>query len=183
MKNNYFFYAILLLVCTTTVSLAQGIFLHHPTVTKNMGNSQIHRDEVELTSYQWGVARGISSAAGGREREASPPSVSEITITKQFDRFSTILAQLATYGRTSGEAYEIRFYAADRDNREVLTLRITLSGVLFSSYSQSSGGCQGGCPDISESTTMNFTKIEIENIVERTPLPKYIWDLVTQRPQ
>jgi type VI secretion system secreted protein Hcp len=44
---------------------------------------------IELTSFQWGVGRGIGSAMGGATgRESSIPSVSEIVVTKLMDSSS-----------------------------------------------------------------------------------------------
>ena len=41
---------------------------------------------IELTSFQWGVGRGIGSAMSGQaSRESSIPSVSEIVVTKRMD--------------------------------------------------------------------------------------------------
>lgn len=44
---------------------------------------------IEISSFQWGVGRGISSPTGGSaDREGSTPSVSEITVTKPTDALS-----------------------------------------------------------------------------------------------
>lgn len=179
MKNNYFFWVLFLMISTSSVTLAQGIFLYHPSVTRNMGTDR--PDEIELLSYQFGVGRSISSSAGGR-REASNPSLSEISITKRFDKLSNRIAQLATNGVADGAPYEIRFYGSGKNGESVLTLRIKLHEVLFSSYSQATADCGGGCPDMAESMTLNFTKIEIQNLKDKN-VADYIWNLETNKAQ
>jgi type VI secretion system secreted protein Hcp len=46
-----------------------------------------HDGWIEMDSLQWGVGRGISMAVGATgKREASTPSVSEISMTKRMDK-------------------------------------------------------------------------------------------------
>ncbi|MDE2240007.1 MAG: type VI secretion system tube protein Hcp, partial [Rhodospirillales bacterium] len=45
--------------------------------------------QIEVQSFQWGVGRGIGSPTGSSgNREASTPSVSEITVSKNLDNAS-----------------------------------------------------------------------------------------------
>jgi type VI protein secretion system component Hcp len=177
MKNNYFILVLFMLISTTSISFAQGIFLYHPTVTKGMG--VVRPDEIEINSYQFGVSRSISAGAG-KNRVASMPSLTEISIVKRFDKTSNKIAQLATNGAVDGNPYEIRFYGSgDRGGEPVLTLRIKLYDVLFSSYSQASAECGGDCPDMTEAMTLNFTKIVIENVKDKGSSADYIWNIET----
>src|SRR5258707_15238943 len=53
---------------------------------------------IELNSFQFGVSRGVSSGAGGATRESSSPSISEIVVTKYFDKSSAKLYQDSVAG-------------------------------------------------------------------------------------
>jgi type VI protein secretion system component Hcp len=180
MKNNYFFWVLVLLIGTSISSVAQGIFLYHPSVTTRMGTNR--PNEIELISYSFGVGRSVSSPLGGSNREVSNAALSEISITKRFDKASNKIAQLATNGIADSAPYEIRFYGAGKGGEAMLTLRIKLYDVLFSSYSQAAADCGSGCPDMSESITINFTKIEIQNLKEKD-VKDYSWNLETNEEQ
>ena len=46
-----------------------------------------HEDWIELSSFVWGVGRGISSAPGKvADREATAPCVTDVAVTKELDR-------------------------------------------------------------------------------------------------
>ena len=109
--------------------------------------------EIELGSLQFGVGRGIGSPTGAAaNREASIPSVSEITVTKQQDESSLKLFEQALAGEdktviisfVSGSVKKLGAYCT-----------ITLSDTMISGYSLSSGGDRP-----TESLSLNFTKIE-----------------------
>ena len=53
---------------------------------------------------------------------------------------------------------------------------------MFSSYSQASAECGSGCPDMAESMTLNFTKIEIQNLKDKD-VADYTWNLETNKAQ
>ena len=52
-----------------------------------------YKDWIELNSFQYGVGRSVSSGAGGNTRESSAPNISEIVVTKHFDKASAKLYQ------------------------------------------------------------------------------------------
>src|SRR5215203_763377 len=67
----------------------------------------------EVNSFQWGVGRGISSPVGNSaDREASAPSVSEITMSKAMDVASYRLLDEALQGE--GLLCEIHFCKTDK---------------------------------------------------------------------
>jgi type VI secretion system secreted protein Hcp len=116
-----------------------------------------HVGQIELSSFQWGVGRGISSPTGASaDRESSAPSVSEITVTKATDVASTKLLNEAYQGE--GVDVTIDFCKTDKGNLEVY-MTYKLSDCMISGYSLSSGGDRP-----SESLSLNFTKIEYKNI-------------------
>ncbi|MGH7199066.1 MAG: type VI secretion system tube protein Hcp, partial [Planctomycetaceae bacterium] len=68
---------------------------------KIKGESQAegHKDWIEIGSLQFGAGRGISTPVGtSSKREASAPSISEITVTKMMDSTSTSLFYEAVVG-------------------------------------------------------------------------------------
>ena len=118
-----------------------------------------HVNWIELNSFQWGVGRGISSPTGGSaDRESSPPSLSEITVTKDQDKSSTKLLLEAYQGE--GTDVVIDFCKTDKGNLEVF-LEFTLNKTMVSGFSMSSGGDRP-----SETLTLNFTKVEYKLITQ-----------------
>jgi len=110
---------------------------------------------IEVNSFQWGVGRGIGSAArGDANREGSEPSLSEITVTKAMDVASVKLIQDAWGGELNNKV-DIKFTSTTK-NGVVDYLTYSLENVGLSGYSISSGGDQP-----SESLSLNFTKITI----------------------
>lgn len=116
-----------------------------------------HAGWIELSSFQWGVGRGISSPTGGSaDRESSAPSVSEIVVTKAQDISSTKLLNESYQGE--GQTVVIDFCKTDKGKLESY-LTITLTNTMVSGVSMSSGGDRP-----SESVSLNFTKIEYKLI-------------------
>lgn len=111
---------------------------------------------VELFSFQWGVGRGISSGVGGgSKREATAPSVSEVTVTHTFDAFSPLVLKEALGGKAV--KVEIHLTQTDNNGQHVAYQKYILENTLVSGYSISTGGDRP-----SESLTLNFTKIDSE---------------------
>lgn len=120
-----------------------------------------YKNWIELGSFQYGVSRAVSSGAGGNTRESSAPNISEIVISKQFDKSSAKLYQ-DSVGGTFDTKVEIKMNTTTKNKTETfLTYELTDCGV--SSYSLSSGG---DAP--MESLSLNFIKI----LVTPTPLDK-----------
>jgi type VI secretion system secreted protein Hcp len=111
-----------------------------------------HEKWIELTSFQWGVGRGIGSATGGSaDRESSAPSVSEIAVKKAQDRASRQLLMHAVQGE--GADVTIDFCKTDKGNLEVF-LEMNLNNTMISGFSMS------GTDRHEETISLNFTKIE-----------------------
>ncbi|MCX7371709.1 MAG: type VI secretion system tube protein Hcp [Alphaproteobacteria bacterium] len=115
-----------------------------------------HKQWIEINSIQWGVGRGISSGVGGgSKREATAPSVSEITLTKTFDISSPLLLKEALGGKAVEAKIELT--QTDNNGKHVSYQKYVLTNTLVSGYSISSGGDRP-----SESLSLNFTKIDSE---------------------
>lgn len=116
-----------------------------------------HIDWIEVNSFQWGVGRGVTSPIGGsKDREASAPSISEITITKVSDKASANLLREALWGE--GKKVKFDFCKTDKDKFQPY-YQFELEEVLVSGYSLSSGGDRP-----QESLSLNFTKITFNDI-------------------
>ena len=121
-----------------------------------------HEKWIELNSFQFGVGRAIGTAArGAATREASEPSISEITISKRLDKSSTKLFMDAVAGDLSSTV-KFKFTTTTKDKVDTyLAFELTNCGV--SGHSISSGG---DAPV--ETLSLNFTKIMF-TYTERDP--------------
>lgn len=76
------------------------IYMNYSGVSGESQSVASHEQWIEISSFQWGVGRGISSPTGGSsDREGSSPSVSQIVITKATDAASPNLLQECLGGR------------------------------------------------------------------------------------
>jgi type VI secretion system secreted protein Hcp len=113
-----------------------------------------HEKWLDVHSLQFGIGRGISTPTGNTgNREASLPSVSEVTITRTMDGASAYLMQ-AVLGKSKAETAKIDLVETGESENEVYA-NYELTNTLISGYSVSSGGDRP-----SESLTLNFTKVE-----------------------
>src|SRR5450631_1446659 len=94
---------------------------------------------IELHSFQWGVGRGISAGVGGEsKREATAPSVSEITVTKTMDAASPLLLKEAIGGKAAD--VKIDLTQTDASGKHIAFQKYLLTNTLVSGYSISTGG-------------------------------------------
>jgi type VI secretion system secreted protein Hcp len=132
-----------------------AIFLKYGDL-KGEVTASTHKEWIELNSFQFGVGRGISAGVGGgSKREASAPSVSEVTVTKTFDGASPLLLKEAVGGKAA--VVKIDMTQTDSAGAHITYQKYILTGCLVSGYSVSSGGDRP-----SESLSLNFTKIDSE---------------------
>lgn len=110
---------------------------------------------IELQSVSWGVGRAVSSGAGGvSKREASTPSLAEVSVTKTMDNSTPELLKEALGGKMNTEV-KISLTRTDTKGKHVAFQTFTLTNTAISGYSISSAGDHP-----SESISLNFTKIE-----------------------
>ena len=132
-----------------------AIFLKYGDI-KGETTQLTHKEWIEVNSFQFGVGRGISSGVGGgSKREATAPSVSEITMTKTMDISSPLLLKDAVGGKAVTAKIELT--QTDNSGKHVSFQKYILTNALISGYSLSSGGDRP-----SESLSINFTKIDSE---------------------
>ena len=114
-----------------------------------------HKKWLDVDSLQWGVGRAIMTPSGSAmNREASEPSVSEVTVTKTMDSASAYLFQQACTG-SAGKKVEIHLVTTGSPGDIYMTYELT--NALVSGYSVSSGGDRPA-----ESVSFNFTKIAMK---------------------
>jgi type VI secretion system secreted protein Hcp len=112
-----------------------------------------HKKWLDIGSVQWGVGRAISTPSGSTSnREASEPSVSEVTLTKLMDSSSPKFFTEACTG-AAGKKVQIDLVTTGSPGKTYATY--TLTNALVSSYSMSSGGDRPA-----ESISISFTKME-----------------------
>ncbi len=135
-----------------------AIYMKYGTL-KGEVTAEGYKEWIECSSLQFGVGRGIAAAGsgGGSKREASAPSLSEITVTKTFDAFSPLALKEAVGGK--GEDVKIEITRTDNSGKHVAFQKYILTECMMSGYSISSGGERP-----SESISLNFTKIDSEYI-------------------
>jgi type VI secretion system secreted protein Hcp len=113
------------------------------------------KEWIQVSSFQFGVGRGISSPSGSdKSRESSEPSLSEVTVTKNMDSASAKLLADA-WGGELGSKVDIKFTTTTK-NTVVDFLTYSLENCGLSGYSVSSGG---DLPQ--ESLSLNYTKISV----------------------
>lgn len=130
-----------------------------------------HAKWIEVNSLQFGVGRAITSGVGkASDRESSAPSISEVTVTKAMDAASPKIFAESCYGKSKPK---IEFHLCKTDEGKLETyMEYTVSDVLISGYSVSSGGDKP-----TESISFNFTKIEMKFVPwddghkKGTPIP------------
>ena len=140
-----------------------------------------YEDWVELQSFSFGVGRGISVGVGGQsKREATAPSVSEISVSKTLDGVSPLLFKESVGGKA--QLVKIHLTQTDNTGKHVAFQKYELENTLVSGYSLSSGGDRPA-----ESFSLNFTKIDSEYIkindkFETATTGHVIYDLTTASP-
>lgn len=114
-----------------------------------------HKKWIDVLSVSWGVGRAISTPSGSTDnREASEPSVSEISIVKMFD---TASPKLFTQSCTGNEGKEVKIDLVSTGSPGVTYCTYTLTNALISSYSVSTSGDRP-----TESISISFTKLEFK---------------------
>ena len=113
-----------------------------------------YEDWIELDSFSLGCGRGITMEVGNMaNREATRPSISEVSATKMMDNAS---GGLFKESLTGVEGVEVQIHIVQTGAKQVEKYAAyTLSDVLISSYSVSASG--GSAPG--EALSLSFSKI------------------------
>lgn len=113
-----------------------------------------YEDWIELSHFQFGVGRGILMEVGQMaNREATRPSVSEVSISKAMDAASGGLFKESV---TGSEGVKVLIHLVQTGSAEIQKYaEYSLEGCIVSSYSVQAGA--SGAPV--ESLTISFSKI------------------------
>ena len=107
----------------------------------------------ELLSSSIGISRHTTTGAGGKAREGAHPEISEIQISKHFDKATPKILQEAVAG-TFDKKVDIKWTTTTSKKVETY-FHVELKDAGITSYQQSAG--PDGVP--MESLTLNFAKI------------------------
>jgi type VI secretion system secreted protein Hcp len=123
---------------------------------KGNATQEGHKDWLDISSLQWGVSRRLATPTGSSiNREASEPSVSEVTLTKLLDASSPPIFQQATTGKAGG--IKTTIHLVTTGDPGLTYMEYVLENSLISSYSVSSSGDRPY-----ETIMINFTKITMK---------------------
>ena len=116
-----------------------------------------YTDWIDISSFQFGVGRGISMEVGGmQEREATRPSISEVSLSKAMEASSGGLFQASVKGSV-GVTVLIHIVRTGTDKVQAYAT-YELENCLVSSYSVSAS--DGGSPF--ENISLSFAKIMMD---------------------
>jgi len=158
-----------------------AIYLQYDGIKGNV-TAEGYKDHIAVDSVQFGVGRGISMEPGNMSnREATRPSVSEVTLTKVADNSVTAIFKEAVTG-SAGKKVVIKFVRTGADKVQEF-MDYTLEDCLVSGYSMSASS-EG---DPQETITLSFSKIMINyNDFDKTnkaSSPQRVgYDLTTAKP-
>lgn len=138
-----------------------------------------HKNWMDIEALHWDVSRIVNTSAGSAaNREASEPTISEVTLTKTSDSSSTKLFQEACTGRT-GKSAAINLVTTGSPGETYIVFSLT--NTIISSYSIDTSGDRPV-----ETIKLNFTEIEVKYTPydeNQTPLSPMIasYDLATTK--
>lgn len=125
--------------------------------TKGNVTAKGYENWIEVDSFNFGLGRGITMEAGAMSnREATRPSLSEVTFTKLLDASSGGLFKASVTG-DEGVPVEIHVVQTGANSVEKYAV-YKLEDAIISAYSISAHS--GGAP--SESVSLSFAKIEAD---------------------
>ncbi|MEM5299673.1 Hcp family type VI secretion system effector [Paraburkholderia sp. BR13439] len=123
---------------------------------KGESQDKTHKEEIEVLAWSWGLSQSgtMHMGTGGG---AGKVSVQDLSFTKYSDKASPPIMAACTKGTHIDKAL-LTVRKAGGDN-PLEYYKITLEGVLVSSYST---GGSGGEERFTENVTLNFEKFHVE---------------------
>lgn len=132
-----------------------AIYLEFDGIKGNV-TAEGFKDQIALLSCNFGVSRGISMEPGNlSNREATRPSLSEISISKETDTSAIALFKESVTG-DAGKTVKIRFVRTGADKVQEYLI-YELENCLVSSYSISANGDDSPI----ENLTLSYSKLLI----------------------
>ncbi|WP_027328460.1 Hcp family type VI secretion system effector [Marinimicrobium agarilyticum] len=158
-----------------------AIYLEYEGIKGNV-TAEGYKDHIAVQSLSFGVGRGISMEPGNlSNREATRPTVSEVTLTKVADNSATALFKEAVTG-SAGKKVTVKFVQTGAD-KVTEYMDYVLEDVLVSGY-QISGSGDG---DPVETISLSFSKIMVNyndfDKSNKSSSPQRVgYDLTTAKP-
>lgn len=158
-----------------------AIYLEYEGIKGNV-TAEGYKDHIAVQSLSFGVGRGISMEPGNlSNREATRPTVSEVTLTKVADNSATALFKEAVTG-SAGKKVTIKFVQTGAD-KVTEYMDYVLEDCLVSGY-QISGSGDG---DPVETISLSFSKIMVNyndfDKSNKSSSPQRVgYDLTTAKP-
>jgi type VI secretion system secreted protein Hcp len=149
-------------------STAQGIHLQYDGVTG--GASTTHTNHITATSFQWGLGVQAPPVTGGT---AGKPSLSDITLTKQTDKY-TVPLLTKSFGAKRVLQARVYFTGVNTSGVDFDYLEFDLKNVFITGFSLSSGG-----DNPSESLSLNYTALTIVAHIAGAPAQTVSYNLAT----
>jgi type VI secretion system secreted protein Hcp len=125
-------------------------------------NDKFHKDEIEISSFSWGVTQtgSIGSGGGGGAGKAS---FQDLHFTSSISKASpNLMIKCATGEHIKEGTLTVRKGGGDKGFE---FMKVRLTDVLISSY-QNGGSSSDGLP--TDQFSLNFGKIEFDYTVEKT---------------
>lgn len=163
----FLFVAGLFSLFLTTDSSAQ-IFVKFDGINGEV-RDKAHDNWTDFNSIEFGVAKegGMNS---GSTRQRSAAQMTEVSLTKAFDKSSIKLLEAVTIGQVFKK---VEIHMVKNSSKGMVTyLTITLEDASLSSYNISSGGDR---PE--ESVSVQFKKIKFEHTLSDGGKIPFQWDL------
>jgi len=158
-----------------------AIYLLYEGIKGNV-TAEGYKDHIDVQSMTFGVGRGISMDPGNlANREATRPSISEITITKLMDNSTTSLFKESVTG-SAGKKVMLKFVRTGADKVNEF-MNYELEDCLVSGYNVSGNGDSQPI----ETVTLSFSKILINHTdndnTNKSGSPARVgYDLATAKP-
>ena len=126
--------------------------------------SSLHSGEIEISSFSWGTSSSAVRSAAGSPK-GGKPTVSEVTVTKQFDKSSPALFN-AVWSSQVIKSAKISMSKSTGGGKPEDHLVITLTNVYVTSVQATSSRSLPELQKGSETVTLNFQKVTIDYKVQ-----------------
>jgi type VI secretion system secreted protein Hcp len=139
---------------------AESSFEMHLNLTGIVGESlsASHLNEIELTSFSWGVSNSVVNAQNNTLK-GGKVSMTEVTVTKAMDKASVLLLKASTTAQSIAKGV-ITWSKSTGGKRPEDFITITLMGVLVSSVHQTSARNIAGMG--TETVTLSFQQVSVD---------------------
>lgn len=137
-----------------------SVFLNYDGIKGESSDSN-HSGWIDVSSWEWGVQRKITSEASTRgDRESSNAVIRDLTITKLMDNSSNRIFIESCCG--TGKTVKLHLTKTGSGSGADVFMEYTLKNALISNYSV--GGISGDVTRPRESITISFVEIEAKYI-------------------